>query len=313
LQQLFLLTCSVAEQEDATQGVQIMGLRIKSNVESITAQRQLGNNRAEMTDSLEKLSSGLRINKSADDAAGLAISESMRARIRGLAQAKRNASDGVSFLQVAEGGLGDLNNVLTRMRELTTQAASDTIGAKERQYLNREFEQLGEELIRIKDGTEFNGMRILSGEQSTDLAIQVGASAPKDGDDTSGVIKISFDNLSELNSALQDLPSSIEGESGQALGGGDTSEIFSAIDSAMERVTDFRASLGAMQSRMNSTITAIDVSSENLSAAASRIRDVDYASETARLAQSKILTAASTSVLAQANQLPETVLTLLRG
>ncbi|MEY3902049.1 MAG: hypothetical protein RL189_1355, partial [Pseudomonadota bacterium] len=233
--------------------------------------------------------------------------------IRGLAQAKRNASDGVSFLQVAEGGLGDLNNVLTRMRELTTQAASDTIGAKERQYLNREFEQLGEELIRIKDGTEFNGMRILSGEQSTDLAIQVGASAPKDGDDTSGVIKISFDNLSELNSALQDLPSSIEGESGQALGGGDTSEIFSAIDSAMERVTDFRASLGAMQSRMNSTITAIDVSSENLSAAASRIRDVDYASETARLAQSKILTAASTSVLAQANQLPETVLTLLRG
>lgn len=290
-----------------------MGLRIKSNVESIVAQRQLGNNRAEMSDSLEKLSSGLRINKSADDAAGLAISESMRARIRGLAQAKRNASDGVSFLQVAEGGLGDLNNVLTRMRELTTQAASDTIGAKERQYLNREFEQLGEELKRIKDGTEFNGMKILSGDQATDLAIQVGASAPKDGDDTSGVVRIKFDNLSDLNSALQDLPNSIEGESGQALGGGDTSEIFAAIDGAMEKVTDFRASLGAMQSRMNSTITAIDVSSENLSAASSRIRDVDYASETARLAQSKILTAASTSVLAQANQLPESVLTLLRG
>ncbi len=290
-----------------------MGLRIKSNVESIVAQRQLGNNRAEMSDSLEKLSSGLRINKSADDAAGLAISESMRARIRGLAQAKRNASDGVSFLQVAEGGLGDLNNVLTRMRELTTQAASDTIGAKERQYLNREFEQLGEELKRIKDGTEFNGMKILSGDQATDLAIQVGASAPKDGDDTSGVVRIKFDNLSDLNTALQDLPNSIEGESGQALGGGDTSEIFAAIDGAMEKVTDFRASLGAMQSRMNSTITAIDVSSENLSAASSRIRDVDYASETARLAQSKILTAASTSVLAQANQLPESVLTLLRG
>ncbi|MFZ9519487.1 MAG: flagellin [Silvanigrellaceae bacterium] len=290
-----------------------MGLRIKSNVESIVAQRQLGNNRAEMTDSLEKLSSGLRINKSADDAAGLAISESMRARIRGLAQAKRNASDGVSFLQVAEGGLGDLNTVLTRMRELTTQAASDTIGAKERTYLNREFEQLGEELNRIKDSTEFNGMKILSGEQGSDLSIQVGASAPKDSDDSSGIIQIKFDNLSDLNSALGDLPKSIEGESGQALGGGDTSEIFSAIDSAMDKVTDFRASLGAMQSRMNSTITAIDVSSENLSAASSRIRDVDYASETARLAQSKILTAASTSVLAQANQLPETVLTLLRG
>ena len=290
-----------------------MGLRIKSNVESIVAQRQLGNNRAEMSDSLEKLASGLRINKSADDAAGLAISESMRARIRGLAQAKRNASDGVSFLQVAEGGLGDLNNVLTRMRELTTQAASDTIGAKERQYLNREFEQLGEELNRIKDGTEFNGMKILSGDQATDLAIQVGASAPKDSDDTSGIVRIKFDNLSDLNSALADLPKSIEGDSGQSLGGGDTSEIFSAIDGAMEKVTDFRASLGAMQSRMNSTITAIDVTSENLSAASSRIRDVDYASETARLAQSKILTAASTSVLSQANQLPETVLTLLRG
>jgi len=290
-----------------------MGLRIKTNVESLVAQRQLGQNRADMSDSLEKLSSGLRINKSSDDAAGLAISESMRARVRGLAQAKRNASDGVSFLQVAEGGLGELNNILTRMRELTTQAASDTVGEKERSFLNREFAQLGEELGRIKDGTEFNGKRILSGEQETDLTIQVGASAPRDSDDTSGVVRIKFDNLSELNQAISDLPSSIEGETGQTLGGGDTADIFSAIDGAMEKVTDFRASLGAMQSRMNSTITSIDVSSENLSAAASRIRDVDYASETARLAQTKILTAASTSVLTQANQLPESVLTLLRG
>jgi flagellin len=295
------------------QGVTVMGLRIKSNVESLVAQRQMGQNRAEMSDSLEKLSSGLRINKSADDAAGLAISESMRARIRGLAQAKRNASDGVSFLQVAEGGLGELNNILTRMRELTTQAASDTVGEKERSFLNREYEQLGEELARIKDGTEFNGKKILSGDQETDLAIQVGASAPVDGDDTSGIVRISFDNLSELNQAIDDLPLNIEGETGQTLGGGDTADIFAAIDGAMEKVTDFRASLGAMQSRMNSTITSIDVSSENLSAASSRIRDVDYASETARLAQSKILTAASTSVLTQANQLPESVLTLLRG
>ncbi|NBO39368.1 flagellin FliC [bacterium] len=290
-----------------------MGLRIKTNVESLVAQRQMEQNRSEMSDSLEKLSSGLRINKSADDAAGLAISESMRARIRGLAQAKRNANDGVSFLQVAEGGLGELNNILTRMRELTTQAASDTVGEKERSFLNREFEQLGEELTRIKDSTEFNGKKILSGEQESDLTIQVGASAPKNSDDTSGVVRIKFDNLSDLNQALADLPKEITGESGQTLGGGDTSDIFAAIDGAMEKVTDFRASLGAMQSRMNSTITAIDVSSENLSAASSRIRDVDYASETARLAQSKILTAASTSVLTQANQLPESVLTLLRG
>jgi len=266
-----------------------------------------------MGDSLEKLASGLRINRSADDAAGLAVSESMRARIRGLAQAKRNANDGISLLQVAEGSMSEFNNILVRMRELTTQAASDTVAPKERSYLNREFGQLNEELVRIKDDTEFNGIKIFSGNQENDLGIQVGINPPSEGDQSAGVIRIKLDNVADLNQAISDLPQSIEGDTGQTLGGGDTADVFTAIDGAMDKVTDFRASLGALQSRMSSAITTIDVSSENMSAAVSRIRDVDYASETARLAQSKILTAASTSVLAQANQTPESVLTLLRG
>jgi flagellin len=271
-----------------------------------------------MSESLNRLSSGLRINKSADDAAGLAVSESMRAKIRGLAQAKRNANDGISFLQVAEGGLSELSNSMIRMRELTTQAASDTIGSKEREFLNREFEQLGAELTRIKDETEFNGLRVFNtdGIPSEGLAIQVGVSYRGEGSqatEDSDVVRIQLDQLEDLNTKLSDLPSlAITGESGRELGGGETNDIFTKLDDAVGSVTNFRASLGAMQSRMNSTITSIDVSTENLNAAQSRIRDVDYAQETAKLTQSRILASAGTAVLSQANQTPETVLQLLR-
>lgn len=295
-----------------------MGLRIKTNVESLTAQRRLEDSRTDMNESLNRLSSGLRINKSADDAAGLAVSESMRAKIRGLAQAKRNANDGISFLQVAEGGLSELTNSMIRMRELTTQAASDTIGSKEREFLNREFEQLGAELTRIKDETEFNGLRVFNtdGIPAEGLAIQVGVSYRGEGTQAtadSDVVRIQLDQLEDLNTKLSDLPSlAITGESGRELGGGDTNEIFAKLDDAVGAVTNFRASLGAMQSRMNSTITSIDVSTENLNAAQSRIRDVDYAEETAKLTQSRILASAGTAVLSQANQTPETVLQLLR-
>lgn len=295
-----------------------MGLRIKTNVESLMAQRALGENRTQMNSSLEKLSSGLRINKSADDAAGLAVSENMRAKVRGLSQAKRNASDGVSFLQVAEGGLSEVNNIVVRMRELTTQAASDTIGEKERSFLNREFTELGSELNRIKNETEFNGIKVLNSTGKTvDLAIQVGVSYRGEGstaDKDSDIIRIKFDQLESLNGALTDLGGvGIEGSgSGQELGGGDTNEIFSKLDNALTKVTDFRATLGSLQSRLNSTVTAIDVSTENLNAAQSRIRDVDYASETAKLTQSRILSSAGMAVLSQANSTPESVLQLLR-
>lgn len=295
-----------------------MGLRIKTNVESLVAQRQLSNNRDDMNASLERLSSGLRINKSADDAAGLAVSEAMRAKIRGLGQAKRNASDGISYLQVAEGGLSEVNNIMVRMRELTTQAASDTIGERERSFLNKEFEQLGSEISRIVQQTEFNGIQIFTDEgDGTDLQIRVGAGVvteDMDADTDPNAVKIKLDEVSELTTALKELPVSILGEKGAELGdGGDTNEIFSTLDDTMGKVTSFRATLGALQSRMNSTITAIDVSSENLAAAQSRIRDVDYAAETAKLTQSKILSTAGTAVLSQANSTPETVLSLLRG
>jgi flagellin len=297
-----------------------MGLRIKTNIQSLMAQRQLTDNQTKMTESLEKLSSGYRINKSADDAAGLAVSESMKAKIRSLGQAKRNASDGISFLQVAEGGLSEINNMVVRMRELTTQAASDTIGASERTFLNREFVQLAQEVKRVVGSTEFNGHKVLSSEDaaaSEGLSIQVGANFRVPGKEVSvedESVKISFEQVSALNESLaglQDL--NIEGENSASLGGSSADEIFKILDGAMIATTDFRASLGAMQSRMNSAITAIDVGVENMEAAQSRIRDVDYAGETAKLTQSRILAAAGTAVLSQANALPETVLQLLRA
>lgn len=293
-----------------------MGIRIKSNLESLMAQRQLSENQAEMAASLQRLSSGLRINKSADDAAGLAISETMRAKIRSFAQAKRNASDGVSFLQTGEGGLSELNNIIIRMRELTTQAASDTVGVTERSFLNKEFQELGKEVNRIKEQTEFNGRKLLSPENQEDINVQVGVNFRKESGETnidSETITLKFEDLSDLNESITKLAElNIEGENGRELGGGETEEIFSTLDDSMLKITKARATFGALQSRLNSTITSIDIGSENLSAAQSRIRDADYGAESARFTQSKILVAAGTSVLAQANQIPENVLHLIR-
>jgi flagellin len=299
-----------------------MGLRIKTNVESLVAQRQLGVNHAKMQESLEKLSSGYRINKSADDAAGLAVSETMQAKIRSLTQAKRNASDGVSFLQVAEGGLSEINNMVVRMRELTTQAASDTIGETERTFLNREFTQLSEEVNRITEQTEFNGHKVLSVDDkaSTEgLNIQIGANFRGPDSDSeelskSESVKISTEAVGIVQESLAALKEvQITGQNGADLGDSGAPAVFETLDKAMREITDFRATLGATQSRMNSAITGIDVTVENMAAAQSRIRDVDYASETAKLTQSKILSAAGTAVLTQANAIPETVLQLLRG
>ncbi len=298
-----------------------MGLRIKSNVESLVAQRALGDSRKKMEESLQKLSSGYRINKSADDAAGLAVSETMQAKLRSLGQAKRNASDGISFLQVAEGGLSEINNMVVRMRELATQAASDTIGETERGFLNREFRQLSQEIVRITKDTEFNGRKVLSADDaaaSDGMTIQIGAGFRGPNSDSAAMaetetVTLSTEDVSKVTDAIEELKEiEINGASGKELNG-DTNAVYEAIDKAMTNVTDFRATLGAMQSRMNSVITGIDVSSENMAAAQARIRDVDYASETAKLTQARILTAAGTSVLSQANALPETVLQLLRA
>ncbi len=293
-----------------------MGLRVKTNINSLIAQRQLAINNEEMQDSIKKLSSGYRINKSSDDAAGLEISETMRAKIRGLSQAKRNASDGVSFLQIGEGGLNELSNLLIRMKELTTQSASDTINKMERSYLNQEFQELSKEIVRIKDQTEFNGKYMLSDTSKKNLKIQIGIGTnnpDKDKENDYNTIDLKYTGVMELDKSISNLSKlNISGDSGSEIGGDGPEEIFSALDDSMSKIASMRANFGSLQTRLNSAITSIDIANENLSAAQSRIRDVDYASETSRFAQSKILVSAGTSVLSQANQMPEHVLSLLR-
>ncbi len=308
-----------------------MGLRVKTNVESLTAQRHMSETRTQMSDSLEKLSSGLRINKSADDAAGLAVSERIRSRTHSLEVAKRNANDGISYIQVAEGGLNEVTNIIIRMRELASQAASDTLGNRERGFLDKEFQQLRQEVGRITDSTEFNGSKVLQVRDNKPIQIFVGAS--NRGSDSLGnvpefdpekdpdVLTINLSDLSELSTSLdsivnQDLsvvPSDMESGGAQDLGPNGTFDVFNRLDTSLNSIASFRATLGSVQSRLNSTVTNIDISNENLMAAQSRIRDVDYAAETAKFTQAKILSQAGISVLTQANSNPEAVLQLLRG
>lgn len=310
-----------------------MGLRVKTNVDSLIAQRRLGETRKNVSDSLEKLSSGLRVNKSADDAAGLAVSESIRARVASLGVAKRNASDGVSYIQVAEGGLNEVTNIMIRMRELTTQAASDTLGARERGYLDKEFVQLRQEISRIVDSTEFNGTRVLQvGDGDKPIQIFVGASnrgvnssgeLPEiDPNNDPDILPIRLDDLASFREALSAVisddmsivPDPNAEASAQELGPeGDTNDLFAKLDTALSSIASYRATLGSVQSRLNSTLTNIDISTENLQAAQSRIRDVDFAAETAKYVQANILSTAGVSVLAQANSTPEIVLQLLRS
>ncbi len=276
-----------------------MGLRINTNVASLNAQRNLTGTKFGLDKSLERLSSGLRINRAGDDAAGLAISENLRAQVRGLKQASRNAQDGVSLIQVAEGGLNEISSIMIRLRELAVQAASDTIGPVERQFLNVEYDQLVSEVDRIADGTEFNGTQLLSGTGSV-LDFQVGTRNDPNID------RLTFDSSkADANSAALgvNLTSVADKASAQ--------NSLSAIDSAIVSVSAMRADFGAIQNRLQSTIGNIAVSVENLSAANSRIRDVDVAEETAELTRNNILLQAGTSVLAQANQNANTALNLL--
>lgn len=281
-----------------------MGLRIRTNVESLVAQRQLGNNQSDLSTSMERLASGSRINRSADDAAGLAISENLRAKTRGLNQAKRNASDGVSLIQVAEGGLNEISNIMIRLRELTIQAASDTLGQTERGFLDKEYTELVKEMDRISATTEFNGSKLL-GPQERSTIVQVGYNGTPD--DT-------------LDLTLTGAPDGINSESlqlsGTSIGGEDREVIqanLSVIDNGLQTIASSRASLGALQSRLNSAIAGISTTSENMTAANSRIRDVDFAEETAKSTQARILSQAGLSVLSQANARPEMALSLLRG
>jgi flagellin len=276
-----------------------MGLRINTNTASLNAQRNLMGTKLGLDKSLERLSSGYRINRAGDDAAGLAISENLKAQIRGLKQASRNAQDGVSLVQVAEGSLNEISSILIRLRELAVQAASDTIGPVERQFLNVEYDQLISETDRIADGTEFNGTQLLSGTGSI-LDFQVGTRNDPNID------RLSFDaSKADANAAALgvNLTSVADKASAQ--------NSLTAIDQAIVSVSAMRADFGAIQNRLQSTISNLAVSVENMAAANSRIRDVDVAEETAELTRNNILLNAGTSVLAQANQSAQTALGLL--
>lgn len=266
-----------------------MGLRINTNVQSLQAQQSLGKVTREQEDSLAKMSSGTRINKAADDAAGLAISERLKAEIRGTQQAERNANDGISMIQVAEGGLTEVSNIMTRLRELSVQAASDTVGEVERSFSDKEYQNLVQEVTRIAESTQFNGKSLLNGE-GEQLDWQVGTN------NNAEVDRISF-NPSDIGVRADQLD--VEGSS--VLTKVDAQENLAKIDNAINKINEGRAGLGAMQNRLQSTMNNLSVKTENLSAANSRIRDTDIASESAKLARANILTAASSSVLAQAN------------
>jgi flagellin len=278
-----------------------MGLRINTNIPSLSAQRSLGVNSRNLNDNLRKLSSGERITKSGDDAAGLAISENLKASIRGMRQAKRNAGDAISMLQTAEGGLNEISNIVIRLRELSVQAASDTIGATERSFSDIEFQNLKEEIDRISKSTEFNGIKLLDGTGGK-LEFQIGIKNDPILD------RLHYDGAGS-DATLQALNLAVEGVTTKE----GAQNALKKLDDALVQVNGVRANFGALQNRLQSTTNNLEISDENLSAANSRIRDVDVAAETADMTKNSILQQAGISVLAQANQAPNSALKLLNS
>jgi flagellin len=272
---------------------------IQTNTTSLVAQRHLNNTSKAVQGNIAKLSSGFRINSAADDAAGLAVSEEMNSDIRSLGQAKRNANDAISMIQTAEGAMGEAHGIMQRMRELSVQANSDGINDTQRGHLNKEFVQLRNELNDIAADTEYNGTSLLDGNLSAD--IQVGIDS---GDTVNVAVGQNFaataftDGTNTLDAV--DLTTTGNAVDAQAV-----------IDSAISTISGERASLGAMQNRLDTKVETLGVQSENLQAANSRIRDVDVASEMASMTKNQILSQAGTSMLAQANSLPQTALGLL--
>jgi flagellin len=283
-----------------------MGLRINTNLASLTAQKNLGRSQLALERSLDRLSSGLRITRASDDAAGLAISETLRAQIRGLKQAERNASDGISIIQTAEGSLNEISSILIRMRELGVQSSSSgSISNTERSFLQNEFSSLQSEITRISLSTQFGGRTLLDGSLSgttNAVQFQVGIF------NNPAVDRISLSIGNSTASALN-----VEaGSGGIAISTAAAAQVsLAAIDSAITTVASLRGDLGAVQNRLQSTINALQSSTENLSAANSRIRDVDVAAETAALVRAQVLQQAGIAVLAQANVSSQAALALL--
>lgn len=276
-----------------------MGMRISTNVAALNAQRVMTTNSREMQKSMAQLSTGSRITKAGDDAAGLAISENLKSQIRSYGQASRNANDGISMMQTAEQGMGEVSNIITRLRELGVQSASDTIGDQERSFIQKEAEAMKSEVQRIADSTSFGSRKLLDGNGGV-YDIHVGTSANESTDWISydaGAANVTSDHL---GIADLDFNSKDGARSGLA-----------ALDAAQSTVNGSRATLGALQNRLTSTTDVIGTMVENMSAANSRIRDTDVASSSSELARNNILLQGTTGVLAQANQLPQLALKLI--
>lgn len=273
-----------------------MALTIQTNVASLDGSRSVSKNQKALSSSFTKLSSGFRINSAADDAAGLAISESMKSQIRSYTVAERNAADGISMAQTAEGALGEVHDVLGRMRELAMQSSNGSLASADRGYLDTEFQSLGAEISRIQDSTAFNGTQLLSSGSSS-ITFQVGLNSA-----SADQISVTFGGL-DLSSVT----------------GGDVTtqatalEQLSAIDGAIATVSGSRSGFGASMNKLDVATNNIQTMRINISSANSRIRDVDVAEESAKMAKSQVLTQASISILAQANQLPQLAFSLIGG
>ena len=270
-----------------------MGLRVNTNIASLTSQKHLAITTARLQGNFARLSSGMRISTAADDAAGLGISERMRAQIKSYGQAGRNAQDGISMVQTAEGALGEASNILVRMRELAVQAANGTLSAADRTTINTEFAALTSEIERIADETEFNGISLLNAASTT--SIQVGI-------DANQTIDIVTADMQTAALSIDTLDTTTDANASAAI---------TALDTAIDSVATQRGSFGADINRLQSAYASILNANENLSAAESRIRDVDVAFETADLSRNSIMQQAATSVLAQANTQPQLALSLL--
>ena len=283
-----------------------MPLTINTNIASLNAQRNLNASQGSLATSMQRLSSGLRVNSAKDDAAGLAIAERMNAQTRGMNVAIRNANDGISMSQTAEGALSQVSNSLQRMRELAVQARNATNSSSDKDSLNKEFSQLQQEISRVLAGTTFNGKHIL-GADATSLTFQIGANTTADDTITIATTNMSQDttitNVTNTSTALIDASATL----------GAIGTVIDNIDLALDSVNDTRATYGATQSRFDAIITNLQVGVENQSAARSRIMDADFASETANMSRSQVLQQAGTAMVAQANQLPQQVLKLLQG
>lgn len=275
-----------------------MGLRIATNTPSMATQRNLEKTTSDAGQSYARLSSGNRITRSGDDAAGLSIANKLEASVRGMQMAQRNANDGISFVQTAEGGINEISNILIRMRELGVQAASDTVGDAERGFINKEVQSLKSEVDRISKVTNFNGTSLLDGEgkaQTFQVGIASGEMNRIEFDPSKTNVQASALGVGGLDYASKD--GALEG--------------LGALDEAIKRVNENRSELGALQNRLHSTSTSLGVATENMSEARSRIMDTDIASETSKMVKNQILQNAGISVLAQANAAPNAALKLL--